>query len=133
MLTIVDISTIMLLKNVDISTIAKQQMSKYRRSRKYTGKLFFALQAKLEPFPRVLIPTTDKKRRKGMSVLEIIAIILTAIAGSLLLTSLTIFTMFTIKEVKEKSAEKLLGGFAITFVLAVVFITVALIFIMLTA
>ena len=68
-----------------------------------------------------------------MSVLEIIAIILTAIAGSLLLTSLTIFTMFTIKEVKEKSAEKLLGGFAITFVLAVVFITVALIFIMLTA
>lgn len=68
-----------------------------------------------------------------MTVCEIIAIILTALAGSLLFTSLTLFGVFITKTIKEKPAEGFLGGFVITFILSVVFIFIGSLFILLVS
>lgn len=65
-----------------------------------------------------------------MSVLEIVAIVLTAIAGSSLFASFVFFTWFVIRSIKEKPTEKLLGGFVIAFIAAIVFIFVSLTFIL---
>lgn len=65
-----------------------------------------------------------------MTVAEIVATILTAFAGGSLFSSFTLFAGFVIKSIKEKPAEKLLGGFVISFILAILFIFVALIFLL---
>lgn len=64
-----------------------------------------------------------------MNALEIVAIILTAIAGSSLITSLILFAVYVIKDIKERPNEKLLVGFAVAFILATLFIFIAVLFI----
>lgn len=64
-----------------------------------------------------------------MTVGEIVAIILTALTGCAFIVSFTLFTCFVIKSIKEKPADKLLGGFAIAFVTGVLFLITAVIFI----
>lgn len=64
-----------------------------------------------------------------MTAGEIVAIILTALTGCILITSLSLFVGFVVRSIKEKPADKLIVGFAVMFVTGILFYIAALLFI----
>lgn len=64
-----------------------------------------------------------------MTAFEIVAIILTALTGCALIVSFSLLACFVARSIKEKPADKLLGGFAVMFVLGILFLFTAVTFI----
>lgn len=56
-----------------------------------------------------------------MTAGEITAIILTALTGCAFVIAFTLLACFVARSVKEKPAEKILVGFAVTFVTGILF------------
>jgi len=78
------------------------------------------------------IPTANRRAKENMSILEIIAIILSILTGCALITSLILFACFVVRSIKEKPAKKFLGGFAVVFTLCVIILIVAMVTVVLT-